>query len=176
MVHHRANLNSDVIPAPSRSGPPVSLRERVLTWIRDDRPPAESLDSLRTVVWHLESAWSRRREPMVTVMHYNDLSGVLDHQMRHLAARLEISVAENLWPRLVRAATFEQMRGRAAELAPNERLGLFADDRGFFRSGVADQWRLVLTDDDVIEYEQRLRSLSSPEFAWWLEHGAGQPV
>ena len=38
--------------------------------------------------------------------------------MRQLATRLGIDVDERLWPRLVRAATFESMRGRADTMVP----------------------------------------------------------
>ena len=40
----------------------------------------------------------------------------------------------NPWSALVEAATFEQMRKGAADLAPDERLGLFSDKQAFFRS------------------------------------------
>jgi hypothetical protein len=192
MDHHRANLNGDVIEslsaspaerdpsdqraAAARPSRPTGQRERVLQWIRDERAPAANLDSLRAIVWHLVGAWSRRHEPMVTVVHYNDLSHDLEHQMRYLAARLDITVTEGLWPTLVQAATFERMRARAADLVPDERLGLFFDDQSFFRSGTANQWRLTLTEHDLESYQQLVRSLTSSDFAAWLERGEARAV
>jgi aryl sulfotransferase len=187
MDHHRANLDHDVIgsllasragqdpadqlasaPRPNR---PADVRGRVMQWIRDERPPTANLDSLRTVVWHLAGAWSRRHESMVTLVHFSDLCRDLESQMRYLAGRLNIAVPEASWPAIVEAATFEQMRARAADLAPDERLGLFRDKQAFFRSGTSNQWRGTMTDQDLDEYQQLIRSLGSADFVSWLEHG-----
>jgi hypothetical protein len=185
--HHRANLDREVFealqaraPEPTSSsrpaigaevGGPAGQRERLLQWIRDERPPAGNLDSLRAVVRHLGDAWARRPDPAFTLVHYNDLSRRLDQQMRGLAARLDITVAEDRWPGLAQAATFGRMRARADDLVPDERLGLFADRDKFFRSGTSRQWRTTLTDQDLEDYRRLLRSLTSPEIVAWLEYG-----
>jgi aryl sulfotransferase len=187
MDHHRANLDHDVIeallaltPEPTSSnqpataagaGRPVEQRERLLQWIRDERPPAANLNSLRAVVWHLAGAWARQPDPAVTLVHYNDLSRQLEHQMRRLAARLGIAITEDLWPGLVQAATFGRMRERADDLVPDERLGLFSDRQSFFRSGKPHQWRTTLTENDLKDYRRLLRSLTSPDIVAWLEYG-----
>jgi hypothetical protein len=75
MDHHRANLDGNVIeslsaapaspdrsderPSAPRPSRPVDRRERVMQWIRDERPPTATLNSLRAIVWHLAGAWSR---------------------------------------------------------------------------------------------------------------------
>ena len=51
-------------------------------------------------------------EPNVVLVHYDDLLADLEGQMRCVADRLGIAVAEQSWPALVEAATFERMRGR----------------------------------------------------------------
>jgi hypothetical protein len=187
MDHHRTNLNGEVIeslsttpagrePSDRRASVPplsrpVDLRGRLMQWMCDERPPTENLDSLRTVVWHLAGAWSRRHESMVTLLHFNDLCRDLENQMRYVADRLNIAVAETSWSGLVEAATFEQMRACAADLAPDERLGLFSDKQAFFRSGKSNQWRGTMTDLDLDEYGRLVRSLGSADFVGWLEHG-----
>ncbi|WP_250007412.1 sulfotransferase domain-containing protein [Actinoplanes sp. M2I2] len=184
MDRHRANLNITVIESlsgsPAGPGPsgrsasaarPADLRERVMRWIRDERPPAANLDSLRALVWHLAGAWARRQEPMVTLVHFDDLRHDLEGRMRYLAARLDIAVAEALWPALVEAASFDRMRAGAADLAPDERLGLFSDPQAFFRSGTSGQWRGTLTEGDLGEYRRLIRSLASPDFIGWIERG-----
>ena len=47
-------------------------------------------------MWHLSDAWSRRGEPNVVLVHYDDLSADLDGQMRRIAGRLGIAVPEAL--------------------------------------------------------------------------------
>ena len=147
-----------------------------MQWIRDERPPTVTLNSLRAVVWHLGGGWSRRHDPAVTLVHFDDLRRDLDHRMRHVAGRLGIAVADDSWPALVEAATFERMHARAADLAPDERLGLFRDKQSFVRSGTSHQWRGTLTDRDLDEYERLVRSLGPADFVDWLEHGQGSQV
>ncbi|TQS39488.1 sulfotransferase domain-containing protein [Cryptosporangium phraense] len=174
MDHHRANLDEDRIRgllgvSGADRVAPTDRRERVLRWIYDDRPAVSNLDSLRSVVGHLCSAWERRDDPAVVLLHYADLLGDLDGQMRRIAARLEIGVPCSRWESLVAAATFSRMRARAADLVPDERLGLFDDKRAFFRSGGLGQWRTVLTSQDIEAYAARLRSLAPAAFVEWVE-------
>ncbi|GGQ45913.1 sulfotransferase domain-containing protein [Couchioplanes azureus] len=47
-------------PAPAAStAPPRSLRDALIAWINRDVPPADALDSLPGVMWHLTDAWHR---------------------------------------------------------------------------------------------------------------------
>jgi hypothetical protein len=190
MDHHRANLDRDVIEkllaqtsnhetpdqraTAARPSRPAGQRERLLQWIHDERSPAANLDSLRGVVWHLGGAWARRHDPAVVLVHHADLSHDLQRQMRRLAERLGITIPQKLWPTLVEAATFGRMRARAADLVPDEQLGLFSDSRSFFRSGASHQWRTTLTERDVDAYDHLLRSLAPTDLTAWLEHGEGQ--
>ncbi|MFR9775529.1 sulfotransferase domain-containing protein [Micromonospora sp. MS34] len=186
MSHHRANLDSAVLarlhdaagleldrPRQPRATDP---RLRVLEWIDADQPPAENLSCLRGTVWHLADAWSRRQEDRVVLLHYTDLSRDLAGQMRLVAARLRIEVPESRWPDLIRAATFGKMRQRAAELAPDEGLGLFSDRDRFFRSGSSGQWRQLLTEADQTHYQRRLAALAPADLRHWLHHGSGAAV
>jgi aryl sulfotransferase len=180
MDFHRANLDSARISSllglrPAHRTRSLDRRSRVLDWFRENRPPTETLDSLRAVVAHLDGAWKRRDEPSVVLFHYANLLADLEGQMRRLADRLGLDVPAERWPELVQAARFEQMRARAGELAPDERLGLFNDRQAFFRSGSVQQWRDVLTAEDNVAYERRLRTLAGPELAAWLSEDTGTP-
>jgi hypothetical protein len=143
----------------------------LLQWIHDERPAVANLDSLRGVVWHLGGAWARRHDPAVVLMHHADLSRDLPGQMQRLAERLRIKVPQEIWPTLVEAATFGGMRARAVDLVPDEQLGLFSNRRAFFRSGSSGQWGTALTDRDLDDYDDLLRSLAPTGLAAWLEHG-----
>ncbi|AEV85811.1 glycolipid sulfotransferase [Actinoplanes sp. SE50] len=171
--HHRANLDGTVFErllgggaAPRR---PASRRERILQWMHDERPPTVGMDTLRTMVHHLGQAWECRADPSVVLLHYAELSADLPGQMRALAGHLALDVPERSWPALVGAAGFDAMRGNAARLVPDERLGLFTSETAFFRSGRSGQWRDVLTDDDLAAYDSVLRSVAAPGFVEWLQ-------
>jgi aryl sulfotransferase len=172
MDHHRANLDTETVERllgepPARRERPDDQRERVLQWIHDERP----LDSLRGVVHHLRQAWERRDEESVILVHHADLSRDLEGQMRLIAARLGVEVPSDRWPALVEAAGFDAMRDRADELAPDERLGLFASRSAFFRSGRAGQGHAILGPRDLAGYDALLRSLAGQDFVEWVTRG-----
>ena len=157
---------------PPGTGRPLTVRERILRWVDDDIDPAESLDTLRGIVWQTSVAWERRREHAVVLLHYSDLSRDLDAEMRRLAARLRIDVDPATWPALVEAARFASMKDRAADLVPDERLGLMKDRDRFFRSGGSGEWREHVTPADIAHYEARIAALAPPDLAAWMHHGA----
>jgi hypothetical protein len=167
-----ANLDRDRIaellgqpaPAPRVARP---IREALLDWIARDTAPAEALDSLAGVLWHIGDAWRRRAEPNVVLLHYADLIADLGGEMRQLARRLDIEMPEARWPALIEAAGFAQMRARAAALAPDP-AGVLKDRAAFFRRGRSGAGRELLTDDELAQYERRAAALAAPDVLAWL--------
>lgn len=148
------------------------LREWLLRWVDSDDSPADQLDSLPGVMWHLSDAWVRRADPGLTgptvlLMHYDELCADLEFQMRQLAHLLGISVPEDRWPSLVRAATFEHMRAQAAKQAPDP-AGVLKDPAAFFRRGRSGAAAEILTQDEIAHYYQRAAQLAPREVLDWL--------
>ena len=138
LLHYqRANVKLNIFRRHETKHVPATpdVRETMLTWMNCDDTPQNNLVTLRGVVWHLADAWSRRRSPNVVLFHYSDLSRDLGAEMRRLAARLGITIPEQTWPALVESATFERMRQRSDDLAPDVPLGIINDSGEFFRSG-----------------------------------------
>ena len=150
------------VPPPS----PRPLHDWLLWWIGRDTDPREHLDSLPGVMWHLSDAWARRGEPNVLLVHYDDLSADLAGQMRWLASLLGITVPEQAWPALTRAASFEAMRGRADQLVPTA--GMFKDDAAFFRRGTSGAGREILTGPELARYHARVAQLAPADLVSWL--------
>ena len=98
--------------------PPESERERFWAWVDDPTPVKQTVTSLQAVLNLLSSFWAQRDKPNVVLLHYDDLKADLEGQMRALARRLSIRIPEDRWPELVKAATFDEMRGAADILAP----------------------------------------------------------
>jgi hypothetical protein len=179
LYHQGRNLNRarmrELIGEPElRSGSPAEpastrpdLHEWLLSWIEGDPAPADELDSLPGVMWHLSDAWARRDEPNVLLVHYDDLISDLDGEMRRIAARLGIEVPEVPWPDLVEAATFERMRARSAQLAPDA-AGILKDPAAFFRRGRSGSGRDTLTADQLARYRARAAELAPPSLLAWL--------
>lgn len=164
MYHQSANIDRARLRELTGAGearvlPPLS--GWLLRWATRD---SGYLDSLPGVLAHLIDAWHRRHEPNVVLVHYDDLRADLAGQMAGLAARLEL---EPPTPDLVEAATFERMRTRAAELAPNAQ-GVLKSPHAFFRRGTSGAGREALGDAGLAAYERRTRELAPPELVAWL--------
>jgi aryl sulfotransferase len=115
---------------------------------------------------HVEGFWQHRSESNVVLLHFDDLKSDLDGRMRALAATLGIAIDEQVWPELVRAATFDEVRDRAETLAPEKTL--WRDPTGFFHKGTSGQWKELLDDADMERYRARISELTTPEIAAWL--------
>lgn len=149
LYHHSANIDRHrlrqlVGMPPATSTPRPPLHEWLAAWIDHHPDPRDALDSLPGVLRHLSDAWARRTTDNVELIHYADLADDLDGQMPRLADRLGIAVPAKLWPALVHAAGFDQMRARAAQLAPDP-VGILRDPAALFRHGVNGDATDVLT-------------------------------
>jgi aryl sulfotransferase len=174
LYHQGDNLDRERIrlltgaPAPPEPPKPREpLREWLLSWIDRAADPREEMDSLPGVMWHLADAWHRRDEPNVVLVHYDDLRADLVGQMRHLAARLRVTVAEQALPGLVRAATFEQMRAQADRLIPDQQ-GILNSAEAFFRRGTSGAGRDMLTKEELARYQARAEQLAPAPLLAWL--------
>lgn len=111
-------------------------------------------------------AWELRNDPNVILVHYEDLSADLAGEMRRLARRLDITVPEEKWPSLVRAATFKQMRADAEQLQPlADRI---KDPAAFFRRGSSGEGQDLVTPDDTARYHARAARVAPQELLEWL--------
>jgi hypothetical protein len=104
-------------------------------------------------------------------VHYNDLLDDLDGEMRRVAAFLNVAVDESVWPTLVKAARFSEMKAAADSLMPQLRLTRTGGARSFFHSGTTGRWREVLTPTDLAQYEAKVRAKLPARLAAWIEGG-----
>jgi aryl sulfotransferase len=155
-------------PQPGGSAPAREpLRSWLRSWIDWNGSAREHLDSLPGVMWHLCDAWSRRRQPNVVLVHYQDLSEDLEGEMRRLATRLGITVPERTWPTLIEAATFDRMRARADQLVPGP-VGVIKDPTAFFRGGQSGHQRELMSRDDLDRYHSRTMAMAPLDLLAWL--------
>ncbi len=160
-VRQLADHLPEIEPDGARMPPP---HEWLAGWIDADATPRRQA-SLPGVMWHLSEAWKRRDQANVVLLHYDDLLADLAGEMRRLAARLDISLPEDVWPGLVEAATFDQMRHAADRLQP---LKVLKDNAAFFRSGTSGSGRDLLTTAELDRYHARARDLAGPGLMAWL--------
>ena len=166
--HHLENIDGARIEQATGHTPPdaptESLHDDLVRWIDDEGTYPEAL---RSVMWHLTGAWTRRAWPNVLLIHYDDLAAGLETQMRYLAWRLGIAVPEPAWPALVSAATFDRMRARADHLVPAAR-GMVRDSASFFHRGASGAHLEVLTAEEIARYHARASQLAPPDLLEWL--------
>jgi aryl sulfotransferase len=144
-----------------------TVHDSLLRWIDHDVTPAEAMDSLPGVMWHLTDAWHRRDDHNVLLVHYADLVADLEAEMRRIADRLDIEVTAEKWPILVKAAGFAEMRQNAADLVPDP-VGIMKDRSAFFRRGRSGAGRELLTDGEFAHYEERAGGMAPADLLRWL--------
>jgi hypothetical protein len=157
-------------PEPDQPPPPRprrTARDMLLRWIDRDASPQQEMDSLPGVMWHMSDAWGRRAQPNMVLVHYDDLSADLEGEMRRLAGLLRITVPDQTWASLVKAATFQEMRAAAARLTPGPG-GVLKDRAAFFRRGSSGAGRELLTSDELAHYHARAAQLAPPDLLRWL--------
>ena len=162
----------DGVDPPPRPDPPPedvdqSAQAKFWRWVLDDTSPTIVMSSLLATVDHVQSFWAVRDADSTVLLHYDDLKADLAGQMRSLADRLGIEVATHLWPSLVKAASFEEMRSKPSMTAPE--VGLFTDDAAFFRKARKAAWREILDNEqDLRRYNERAAALAPAELLAWL--------
>jgi aryl sulfotransferase len=167
-----AALDPDDYFGPPRVPPEFSDEgEAFRYWVDDPTPPQEVAMSLAGMAHHLMGFWAVRGRDDVVLLHYDDLQTDLEGEMRRLAVRLGIEVPEDRWPMLVKAATFDEMRRRAEELAPDTANRIWKSTTDFFHRGTSGQWEGLLDAELASHYEARVRELTPPDFVAWLHRG-----
>lgn len=156
---------------------PDDINERFRLWITTGTFPWEQ-DGLP--YWshfrHAETFWKHRHRDNIQFLHYSDMSADLDREMRRVAAILGVTPDEAVWPDLVKAATFGEMKANADRTAPDTNKGLWLDNSQFFNKGSNAQWRGVLSEESLALYEEITRARYAPDLLAWIEGGAASGV
>lgn len=168
-----AAVGLDDIMDKLEQGPPPRPEteiDRFWAWV-DDPTPAVDAMSLLEVMHHLQGFWDARDRANIVMLHYNDMKTDLEGEMRRLATRLGITVPDDLWPALVEAATFENMRERADVIAPDTTHAIWTDNKRFFNRGSSGQWHDILDDAALERYQKRVATLATPDVVEWAHCG-----
>ncbi|MEY2450727.1 MAG: aryl sulfotransferase [Acidimicrobiaceae bacterium] len=145
--------------------------ERFWKWIEPGDLTDDDVSGMVSMVNHLRTFWEQRDDDNVALFHYADMKADLDGEMRRLASVLDVAVDESTWAGLVSAATFDRMRDRAEELAPQVTHGFWNETSRFFNKGSSGQWQSYFGPGDVARYEARLHELATPDLAAWMHGG-----
>ena len=123
------------------------------------------------MLYMTETYWRYRQLPNLLFLHYADLIRNLDNEMRRVAAYLNVAIDEAEWPALVAAASFDGMKDKAQEIAPDADLGEWSNSGDFFRSARMGAWRTGLSAENRALYETINSERVDPEMKAWAEQG-----
>ncbi len=180
MENHYANLNmpkfleilannSDANDAPPSM--PDDVNERFKMWLTQGSFPWET-DGFPfwSAFHHLQSFWRYRELSNIHFIHYADLQADLAGEMRRIASILDIEPHEALWPELIKAATFTEMKQHHEQIGPNMDQAIWHDSSKFFNKGTSGQWRETLSAESIDLYLATKAEKLEPSLAQWIDH------
>lgn len=180
--HHMANFDigrflelratvadpAEVPPPPPHEPDPA---ERLRHFVDGDL--GTGLLTLADVVDHLSTAWARRHQLNVHLLHYRDLKQDAAAELLRLGRRLRFALTPERAAALAGEASLERMRDKADEVVPSASQGLWRDPQRFIRTGGTGEWEPLMTAADRQRYEARLTALAADdELVRWLHHGS----
>ena len=122
--------------------------------------------------------WRERQRPNLLLVHYNDMKQDLAGEMRRVADFLSIEVDPAIWPALVEAATFANMKRQGADLLPQVGFAFEGGTDRFLFKGTNGRWREEIPAEELALYDEVAASRLSPGLMRWIEggrRGAGDP-
>jgi len=174
MYNHHINANEVWYDAlnktPGRVGPPIekppaSIEQYFSEWLDQDGRPWWPF-------WeNIQSWWKIRDLPNVYFLHFENLKRDMPAEIRLLAAFLDIPINEDKWDDILLHCSFDYMKANATKSVPLG--GAFWDGgaQTFIHKGVNGRWREVLSEEDILRYEQRAAAELGGECAHWLQTG-----
>ena len=181
MLNHQRNTNPDADAmfvhdmrdsAEEPEKPPEDPNEFFQMWLTNGSFPWESDGKpYWSVFRHGASFWAHREEANILMVRYDDLKADLAAGMRRIAAALGIEVAEDTWPDLVAAASFESMKKNADRMAPSTNFKMWKDNARFFNKGTSGQWQGVLSAESLALLDE-VTAKYPADYIDWLFDGS----
>ncbi|MCV7008371.1 sulfotransferase domain-containing protein [Mycobacterium gordonae] len=197
MLFQTANMDRDrmrvlhdaAVPAHHRPGPPgpQPLREpaergpveEFRDWMEGPAhpppgvgfAPPKGIGTLANILDQFGKTWERRHMPNVALFHYADFQQDLVGELIRLGAVLGFDVSYDRAAELARYASLDEMRSRAAEVAPNTTDGIWHSNESFFRSGGCGEWQQYFGFAEYRRYNDRINQLAPPDLLAWAHEG-----
>ena len=117
----------------------------------------------------INSYWQRKCQDNVLFVHYNDLKTDLEGEVQRLADFLDIELTREHLARVLERSSFDYMRNHPEMVGDMQMFegGL----KGFIFKGTNGRWKEILTEDELIRYQNAVEQRFSPEIAAWVEGG-----
>ena len=154
---------------PPMSPPHQSILQYWRDWIDQDGYPWWPF-------WeNVRSWWAIKNLPNVFLMHFADLKRDLSGEIRRLAAFLDLPVREDKWEDILLHCSFDYMKAHASRSVPLGGIFWEGGSQTFIHKGTNGRWRDVLTEEDIVGYEQTAIRELGKVCARWLAKGQYEP-
>jgi aryl sulfotransferase len=148
-----------------------SIEDPDADFLASMQPPASSLTGLKYVVHHYKTFKAFGHLGNIHMYHYADLSRDLTGNVKRVADALEIQLGDDVLDRIVDAVTFSNMKKNFDRYVPGAGQGIWVDDARFLHKGSHGQWRGVLSEQALAQYDAMMREQLPAEDIAWLQQG-----
>ena len=168
-LNHRDNMsNEDLALYLFTSG-----ENAFMDWLtREQESGGWDKQSLHSLAHFLRTYWNYRDLPNIHLFHYTDMKRDLKATIAAMAKALSVEIEEEALDAMTEAADFNHMKRNAEKYVPESGRGFWKQDGDFFASGNNEQWKDILSNEDLLAFDTRLAELLSPEQAQWLLNGS----
>ena len=97
----------------------------------------------------------------------NDLQSVIGS----MAQALNVSYDDEQLAKFAHAASFESMKSKAEQFAPESGTGMWKKETDFFANGSSRQWQDKLSADDLSAFDKRIAQLLPEGEVEWILNG-----
>jgi len=155
---------------------PQDIHEYWTTWMNRGRFEWESEGYPHSGnLYHTQSWWNFRHLENILFVHFNDLLGNLMEEIRRIADYLKINLPDEALSTIAQSVTFAAVKQNRTMMGPTPaeaaqiiwKQGLDT----FFFKGTNGRWKEVLTEAELLLYEQAKSRVLTPDCARWLEQG-----
>ena len=118
----------------------------------------------------IQSWWDVREQPNIMFFHFNNLKTDFEGEARRVAEFLEIDVAEETWPSIIKHCHIDYMRELAKKV---EALDVICEGGGanFINKGTNERWKDVLSQEEIDRSDDIAVAEMGKECAQWLKTG-----
>ena len=121
---------------------------------------------------HTRTYWEHRHLSNLLLVHYADLLADPQGQVRRVADFLDLELSPEELARTVRLASFDAMKvSFKRDFDERFRQRFRGGTDAFLFKGTNGRWRAVLSDEDLVLYEEATRRVLTLDCAAWLERG-----
>jgi aryl sulfotransferase len=167
-INHRDNMTDQEL---ANSAFP-SGEDAFQRWLDEVREPDTwDLQSVDSLVHFFNTYWPYRDLPNVHLYHYSDMKRDLRGAIGSMAAACNIELNDAQLDAYTQAASFDSMKQKADQFAPNSGTGIWKAEQDFFANGSNQQWKDKLSSEELAAFDARLAALMPADQARWMLNG-----